>query len=107
MVYPNRKIRNKERCAFRGKKVRYAVWRSEYNKHWELVHERLVRQLCADYKLNVEEHMVHDERVPWEHTWDKLKKQYWPMSRSIKDIQTEVEKEVGTDLGQKLLREAE
>lgn len=62
-----------------------------------MVHERLVRQLCKDNNLVVEEHMVDDERIPWEHTWDKLRAAgYRRMTRSIRDIQTEVELELGS-----------
>jgi len=72
MVYHYRKIRNKERCAYRGFKQRYSVWRAEYNEKWERCFEEQVKRLCADNNLIVEEQMVFDERIPWEHTWDKL-----------------------------------
>lgn len=92
MVYHHRKIRNKERVASRGKKQRYAVFRAELNRRWERIFEKLVYQVCDDNKLNVVEHIVEDERIPWEHTWNKLKDDgYFLQTRSIKDIQTAVE----------------
>lgn len=99
MVYHNRKIRNKERLSNRGPKLRYSVWRAEYNRNWEIIFEKLVRQLCADNDLDVEEHMVADERIPWEHTWDSLKKSYMLKSRSIRDIQIETKWESGVGKG--------
>jgi hypothetical protein len=72
MVYHDRKIRNKERCVYRGKRQRYAVWRGEDNQKWERCFEELVRRLCEYNDLVVEEQMVQDERIPWEHTFDKL-----------------------------------
>lgn len=89
-----RKIKNKRREGFRGPKKRYAVFRAELNRHWELVYEQLVRQLCGDNGLVVEDHMVSDKRIPWECTWGSLReKGYGLISRSIKDIQTAVEDE--------------
>jgi hypothetical protein len=96
MTYPNRKIKNKERVGFRGPKKRYSVFRAELNKNWEAVFERLVQQVCKDNDLVVEDHMVPDERIPWEHTWDKLIADgFHYRTRSIKHIQIEVMKERG------------
>lgn len=92
MVYHNRKIRNKERVGFRGTKKRYSVFRAELNRKWEYVFEKLVTQLCKDNGLSITEHMVEDERIPWEHTFDELRRKgYGLRSRSIRDIQTEAE----------------
>lgn len=93
MVFHNRKIRNKERVGNRGPKKRYSVFRAELNRKWEQIFERLVRQLCQDNDLTVEDHMVADERIPWEHTWRSLYRTagYKLKSRSIRAIQTEVE----------------
>jgi hypothetical protein len=94
-MYPNRKIKDKKRVGLRGPKQRYSVFRANLNRHWEKIFERVVRQLCVDNDLVVEEHMVFDERIPWECTWDKLRQDgYYLTTRSIQHIQVEVEKEV-------------
>ena len=88
MVFHNRKVRNKERLGFRGPKQRSSVFRAELNQKWEVVFKSLVRHVCDDNDLVVEEHMVNDERIPWEHTWRKLEESgYRLKTRSIRDIQ--------------------
>lgn len=94
MTDHNRRIRNKERCAFRPKKIRYSVFRAKYNRHWEAFHERMVRHICKDHGLNVEEQMVEDDREPWDATYHHLlARGYRNLSRSIRDIQMDVERE--------------
>lgn len=95
MVYHNRKIKNKRRSGFRGPKKRQSVFRAKLNRFWETVHEKLVRQICEDHDLSVDDILVQDERIPWEHTFDKLRDEGYRMKfRSIKSVQTEVENEI-------------
>ena len=91
-MYPNRKIKNKRRVGFRGSKKRQSVFRASLNCYWEKVYEQLVIHLCKDNNLAVSEYMADDERIPWEHTWDKLKKDFSLTTRSIRDIQMEVDR---------------
>ncbi len=86
MVYHNTRIRNKERVGFRGKKKRYSVFRAELNQKWERCMEEQVKKLCEDNDLNVEEQMVEDERIPWEHTWDKLREEGYRFNEFTKII---------------------
>jgi hypothetical protein len=82
---------DKSRFAFRGKKLRYSVFRAKVNTHWERVYEEMTRNICALHGLDIEEEMVEHHRRPWMKTWEKLiGSRYW-MSRSICAIQTEVD----------------
>jgi hypothetical protein len=86
MVYHNRKIKDKKRVGFRGPKKRQSVFRAELNRNWEIEYEKLVKQICIDNDLNINDFMSNDERIPWEHTWDNIESQgYRLRSRSIKD----------------------
>ncbi|MCK9458471.1 MAG: hypothetical protein M0R80_02360 [Proteobacteria bacterium] len=94
-----RKVKNKERCAYRGQKVRYSVWRAKYNLFWERFHEEMVRQICADNDLPVEP-LPHEKkrRLDWEKTQDELEhKGYHLLGHSIREIQTRVEVILGFD----------
>jgi hypothetical protein len=87
-----RKITNKERCASRGPKMRYAVWRAELNKKWECINKSMAEQLCIDHQLNIEDYMSQEKRNTWEHTYNNLKeKGYRHMSKSIRDHMLEYE----------------
>jgi len=87
-------LKDKKRAGHRGPKRRQSVFRAELNKKWETVHERMVRQICADHGLVLEDHMVYDEHIPWEKTWNALKENnFYMKSRSICDVQGEVEAE--------------
>lgn len=69
-------------------KQRYSVFRAELNQNWENIFEKVVRQICEDNNLNVDEHYVPDKRTPWEHTWESLRtKNYWLQSRCFADMQ--------------------
>ena len=73
-----RKIKNKERCGFRGKKRRYAQFRAEYNVFWENFHRKV----------------VEDKREPWRKTDDKMKSLgICYRTKSYKQIQEEVQSE--------------
>ena len=74
-----RRIRNKERCAYRGKKQRYAVWRAEYNAKWEVYHEAVCRRICDDNNLVLEDHMSKEKRNTWDHTYRDLKEKGYHM----------------------------
>lgn len=88
MTYHQRKIRNKERCSYRGPKQRYSVWRAEYNIKWEKCFERMVTRLCKDNNLILGEHWVRDERIPWEHTWDHLWELGYRFNESSRSLRT-------------------
>ena len=82
-----RKIVNKERCAFRGKKMRYSVWRAKYNKTWEQAYKVMVHRIIEDNNLNLEDHMSTEKRNTWEHTYRDLKKNGYNMiGVSIKEM---------------------
>jgi hypothetical protein len=81
-----RKIHNKERCAFRGSKLRYAVWRAQYNLHWERLNKAMAEQLCIDHGLNIEDHISSEKRNKWDHTYHDLRdKGYYHKTKSIRD----------------------
>lgn len=81
-----RKIKNKNRPGFRGKKLRYSVWRACNNKTWEIANESMARRICEDNDLNVEEHLSAEKRNKWEHTYDDLRKKGYYANVSIKEM---------------------
>lgn len=82
-----RKIRNKRRCGFRGKKMRYSVWRAKYNQMWGRAYEVMARRICDDNDLNVEDHISTEERNTWDHTYRDLRdKGYNMIGVSIKQM---------------------
>lgn len=86
-----RKIVNKERCGYRGKKQRYSVWRAELNKKWERADEAMVRRICQDNNLDIDECMSQEKRNTWEHTYCDLRnKGYNMIGVSIKDLISEI-----------------
>ena len=87
-----RKIKNKERCAYRGPKARYAVWRAELNQEWERIYKLRCETICADNGLNIEDFKSSERRNTWEHTRDNLEaKGYRCLSKSWRDLQYEDE----------------
>lgn len=78
-----RKIYNKQRMGYRGPKLRYAVWRAQYNEKWEKCDQDLVERICRDNNLSLEEHMVAHERTPWEHTLKHLRAEGYGLSKKL------------------------
>lgn len=82
-----KKIRNKERCGFRGKKVRYSLWRARYNVAWEHCHRALALRICKDNDLNVEDYLSQEKRNPWEHTYNNLQNLgFYMLTASYKEV---------------------
>lgn len=69
------KIWHKDRMGYRGPKLRYSVWRAEYNQKWEKCDKDLVERICSSHGLNIEDYFVEseDDRTPWESALLKLK----------------------------------
>lgn len=42
---------NKSRFGYRGKKLRYAVYKAEYNQKWQPVEEKELKELCDKHGL--------------------------------------------------------
>lgn len=84
-----RRILNKERCGYRSRKQRYNVWRAEYNERWEITCELIVRQICDDNGLKLEDYLSADKRNRWEKTYDALSNAgYHMIGQSIRNIQS-------------------
>jgi hypothetical protein len=85
-----RKITNKERCGYRGKKQRYSVWRAEQNSAWEKLNKAMVETLCEDNKLNLNDFLSKEERNTWEHTYDNIRNAgYGHVTKSIREHMNE------------------
>jgi hypothetical protein len=85
---------NKERKACRGPKLRYSLWKAQHNERWELIHKRMVENICKTNNLDIRYHIVQpDDRHSWQLTWMKLREEGYYGSRSIRDQQAEVTKE--------------
>jgi len=71
-----RKKENKERCGYRGKKLRYSVWKAEYNNKWEKRDEETVHKTCLKYGLDPETFIVRSdpERDMWTNASRRLVK---------------------------------
>lgn len=81
-----RKIKNKERCGYRGKKQRYAVWRAKQNANWETLNKAMVETLCKDNNLSLEDFLSKEKRNTWEHTYDNIRNAgYGHVTKSIRD----------------------
>jgi hypothetical protein len=82
-----RRIRNKERCAYRGKKQRYSVWRAEHNQKWETLYEAMSCRICDDNDLVIEDEKSKEERNTWNHTYHDLReKGYNMIGMSIRNM---------------------
>lgn len=87
-----RKIRNKERCAYRGRKMRYSVWRARYNQVWEEVYEKMSRRICSDHNLVLDDHISEEPRNTWNHTYRDLReKGYNMIGTSIRNMMRDMD----------------
>lgn len=82
----HRCIRNKERCAYRGPKERYAVLRARMNEDWERINQARCETICKDNDLNIEDFKSSEDRNSWEHTRRDLEALgYFNYSKSWRD----------------------
>jgi hypothetical protein len=61
----------KGRFGFRVAKQRYSVFRAQHQLAWEKVFENLVRRLCKQNNLDVDEHLEAGKRK-WQTTYETL-----------------------------------
>lgn len=66
------KIRNKERCAWRGKKQRYSVWRNELNLKWERCYEQMVVKICNENNLCIWDFYIEHKTRTWTKTFENI-----------------------------------